>query len=252
MRRLLTGSVLAGMLGIAAFVAVVAGAQQGGPAELRPVHVEGKTIAPGVKMTVHVFYGKNGPKGRPTPSGNACVDDDSQNGYALFGTAKPGGLAFLLDDTYAPVAGFSAPVGRSFAAWNGAIGSSYFSGTTDRSAPDSPSQDGTNVIGWARLVPKNVLAATWTYTDDAGRVLEADVFYNVSQQWAVLNACNESSRFDIENIGTHELGHVLAMDHVSDSGKQATMYPSAPAGEVRKRTLTAGDVQGARASLNPN
>ena len=110
------------------------------------------------------------------------------------------------------------------------------------------------MVGWARLVPKNVLAATWTYTDLKGRVTGADVFYNTSQKWSVLSGpndgCNSESRFDIENIGTHEFGHVLGLDHVSDPGKQATMYPSAPAGEVRKRTLTTGDVFGVQASLN--
>jgi hypothetical protein len=37
------------------------------------------------------------------------------------------------------------------------------------------------------------------------------------------------------------MGHVLGLNHFSDSGAQATMYPSAPADEVRKTTLTAGD-----------
>lgn len=248
MRRLLTASMLAVALGVVAALAVVAGAQQGGPAELRPVHVEGKRIAPGVKMTVHVFYGRTG---RPSPSGDACIDDNSQTGYALFGTAKPAGMAFALDDAYAP-AGFATAIGRSFSAWNGGIGSAYFSGGVDRSAPDRPAQDGRDVIGWARLTPRNVLAAAWSYTDDAGKVLEADVFFNVAQKWSALAGCNSASAFDIENIGTHELGHVLAMDHVSDAGRQATMYPSAPAGEVRKRTLTGGDIRGVRAALGLN
>jgi len=254
MRRILTSSILAAAaLGAAAAMALTASAQEVGPPELRPVHVDGKTIAPGVKMTVHVFYGRqNGPGGPPSPSGGACVNDDAQTGYALFGKAKADGIDFKLDGTFSPDPGFADAIGRSFAAWNAAIGGSspYFTASDDPTVADGPSDDGLNVVGWARLVPKNVLAATWTYTDAAtSRVTGADVFYNVSQKWSVLGACNSASRFDIENIGTHELGHVLAMDHVSDAGKQATMYPSAPAGEVRKRSLTQGDRIGVLASL---
>lgn len=43
--------------------------------------------------------------------------------------------------------------------------------------------------------------------------------------------------------------HVLGLDHFSDSGAQATMYPSAPADEVRKVSLTAGDVAALQVAL---
>ena len=253
MRRFLTISAAAAAgLGVIAALGLAAGPQGGGPPELRPVHVQGKTIAPGVKMTVHVFYGKkNGPGGRPAPSGDACTANvDTQTAYASFGKAQTVRMDFRLDDTFAPDSRFATAVGRSFDTWNAAIGGSSYFTTSPGVAEGGPSDDGVNVVGWARLVPKNVLAATWTYTDAAtGRVTGADVFYNTSQKWSVLSGCNSESRFDIENIGTHELGHVLALDHVSDPGKQATMYPSAPAGEVKKRSLTDGDILGVKESL---
>ena len=125
----------------------------------------------------------------------------------------------------------------SFAAWNGVH--NYFNASTG-GTKTGPAQDGENEVGGANIVPKNVLAATWAWTDSSNQIVEADVFYNVSQPWALLSTCGGSS-FDIRDIGTHEIGHTVGLDHYSDADAQATMYPSAPAGEVRKRTLTAGD-----------
>ena len=259
MRRTLIGSV-AVVLGLGALVATGAGASgQGSPPELRPVPVQGKLIAPGVKLTVHVFpaahapgKGRGGPKGPPSPSDDICTDGD-QGTYSLFAKAKQGGMTFKLDNTFAPSAlqgTAPAAIGAAFDAWDGAIGGNYFDVQRDDAAPAAPSKDGVNVVGWAKLRPKNTLAAAWTYTDAAtGRVLQADVFFNTGHSWGVLSGCNAAAAFDIQNIATHEVGHVLALEHVSDTAKVATMYPSAPSGEIKKRTLTAGDVAGVTASL---
>ena len=102
-------------------------------------------------------------------------------------------------------------------------------------------------------MPPKALAAARVWTDDAtGRVLEADVFFNTKHPWDVFTACpSGAGAYEVGNVAAHELGHTLALDHVSDPGKQATMYPSASLDEVRKRTLTAGDAAGFQAALAP-
>ena len=47
---------------------------------------------------------------------------------------------------------------------------------------------------------------------------------------------------DIQNTLTHEIGHVIGLDHVEQSG--STMEPSAPLGETRKRILDPGTQAG--------
>jgi hypothetical protein len=226
--------------------------------------VKGKSIAPGVTLTVHVFgardgKGKKGPKGPPSSGGgDVCSDDADQNQAPQpFAGASSSPMQFLIDNSFAPsaVAGTAeSALGRSFSTWDAEIPGAYFGMTPAESAPNSPRQDGMNVVGWARLVPKSTLAAAWTYTDDqTGRVIEADVFFNTAHPWGVASSCTSPSYdplvFDLENVGTHEIGHVLGLEHVSDSAKQATMYPSAPRGELRKQTLTSGDKAGLAAAF---
>ena len=118
----------------------------------------------------------------------------------------------------------------------------------DSGGAGGPAEDGNSSIGWVRIVPPKTLAATWVWTTTVNGVeyvTEADVFFNLSQPWGVFNVCNALDVFEVGNVIFHEAGHVFGLDHVSDPGAQATMYPSAPRGEVRKRTLTTGDVEGA-------
>lgn len=59
-----------------------------------------------------------------------------------------------------------------------------------------------------------------------------------------------SNTNDIQNMLTHELGHVLGLDHPCSTStlmnpcSEATMYPKAPLGEIKKRTLDQDDIDG--------
>ncbi len=241
-------------LGLGALLMAAAG--QGSPdqaPEIQAIAVHGKPIAPGVKLTVHVFPANNGRGGKPSSGGTVCTDTDSQGGSALFAKAKQDGLGGLIDNSFAPasvVSSAPAAIERSLVNWDRDIDGNYFDFDQNNAAPERPGMDGTNVIGWARLVPKQVLAAAWVYTSTSeNRVLQADIFYNISHTWGVLGSCNSSPAFDVENIGTHEVGHILGLAHWSDAAKMATMYPSAPSGEIKKRTLTLGDVAGVTQAL---
>ena len=252
MRRTLLGSA-ALALGVAALAAGVAGATGGGPPEFTPVPVHDKVVGKGLRLTVHVFPAAPERRdGRPAPVAPSCTDGD-QSGHAHFAGAKLGGMVYRLDNTFAPSAvRASAPdaITAGFEAWDAVIAGDYFNVQRDDSAADAPVKDGVNAVGWARLNPKGTLATAYTWTDAAtGRVVESDVFFSTRHTWGVLSGCNASSAYDIQNIGTHEAGHVLGLDHVSDANRMATMYPSAPGGEVKKLTLTAGDIAGAAAAL---
>ena len=95
----------------------------------------------------------------------------------------------------------------------------------------------------------SALAATWTWTNSSNTVTGADTFFNTNFTFGISATCNAVSTSELGDIITHEIGHTIGLGHVNDSQAMATMYPSAPAGETRKRTLTTGDKNGFLAAL---
>jgi hypothetical protein len=254
-KRLFALLALAGAAVAVLFVAGSATAAKGGDVQVVPV--AGKSVGHGLKLWVFVYYAQGGKKGPPGGggggSGSCSNDDNTQTGYAApFAAAGP--LTFHVSEGTVPGGlNVDSALGTAAGSWNGAR-ANLLSVKTDGSET-SPAQNGTSTIGWANLVPKRVLAATWTYTNSSKQVVEADIFFNKAHPWATLYpTCPASSTgdFDVADIGTHEMGHALGLNHYSDSGAQATMYPSAPSDEIRKVTLTTGDKAALTAALALN
>lgn len=81
---------------------------------------------------------------------------------------------------------------------------------------------------------------TVTFESSEGRLLDADIEMNdVTFRFTACDpgACNVD--FDLQNTLTHELGHVLGLDH--SSVVDATMFASAPRADVSKRSLSLDD-----------
>jgi hypothetical protein len=103
-----------------------------------------------------------------------------------------------------------------------------------------------------------VLAATSFLVDaSTGALIESDIFFNSAFSWSAAQA-GEASRFDLESIALHEIGHLSGLAHSAigetelreGGGRRvvasgSVMFPIAfAAGTTAGRTLKADDIAG--------
>jgi MYXO-CTERM domain-containing protein len=124
--------------------------------------------------------------------------------------------------------------------------------------------------GWSGSDPLEV-AVTYTFTQPGGRIVDADLRVNAAyHSFANLDpgGGGDFLSFDLQNAITHELGHLIGLDHtcllvpedprpVDEQGNEvpdcadaaapmlaATMFPSTDPGRTSQRWLSPDDVRG--------
>lgn len=97
-----------------------------------------------------------------------------------------------------------------------------------------------NKLYYAPLSPNSTIASTSpVYSGE--HFSSCSVTFNNNLLWSTSSG-GEVGKFDVQNIATHEFGHWLRLNHVSDT--EATMYTYAQTNEIKKRTLTSDDEAG--------
>ncbi|TNE48829.1 MAG: matrixin family metalloprotease [Deltaproteobacteria bacterium] len=104
--------------------------------------------------------------------------------------------------------------------------------------------DSSNVLIWNSQIPDpnfpTALALTIpTYVNATGAYTDADIIYNASYPWS---ANPTSQQYDVVGTSTHEIGHLLGLDHTQVAS--ATMFPTASPGVCSCRTLKQDDIDG--------
>jgi hypothetical protein len=106
-------------------------------------------------------------------------------------------------------------------------------------------RDGKNVLAFGNYRTRGVIAVTYTWytTFPLPRILEFDVLFDTDFQWG--DATKESSKMDLQNIATHEIGHGIGLaDLYNNDCMAVTMYGYSTEGEIEKRSLEVPDILG--------
>ena len=120
-----------------------------------------------------------------------------------------------------------------------------FEGFVDESAPGN---DGVNIVyfqgeGWDP--ESRAIATTHSFAYGTGELHGFDLPLNDARYTFTTTDDPELVQTDIQNTITHEVGHILGMDHSEDL--EATMFTSTGLGDLTKRDLSEDDVLGIQA-----
>ena len=77
--------------------------------------------------------------------------------------------------------------------------------------------------------------------DFAGQIMEADIMFNPAVAFST-NTVTPGDRIDLQSVATHEIGHLLGLDHTTILS--ATMFPTLTAGASYARVLSPDDIAG--------
>lgn len=95
-----------------------------------------------------------------------------------------------------------------------------------------------------------IAVTTNTFETSSGRIIDSDIEVNDHHFDLVVvrgDGCDsETGVMDLQNTLTHEVGHVIGLDHPPNTRiyAETTMFASAPSCETKKRTLTDDDMAG--------
>lgn len=109
--------------------------------------------------------------------------------------------------------------------------------------------DGKNIVAFGSA-SGSALGVTYTwYYPSTGLAVETDTILNKKFAWSwapySATACPNMNAYDAQNILTHEIGHWIGLnDHYTTSFANNTMYGYGAKGEIKKDTLTRGDIDG--------
>lgn len=144
----------------------------------------------------------------------------------------------------------SAIAQLAFGVWSGASGNKVTFIAGSSTTATRARYDGQNIVTWG-ITSSSALAVTYTwYYPNTGLVAEVDTIMNQRFPWSWTNQaahpnCAEQNSYDAQDILTHELGHWMGLDDEYTSAYvNNTMYGYGSKKEVKKDTLTTGDISG--------
>lgn len=196
----------------------------------------------------------------PKPATETCDPDNSEAvGFGDAGWQLTGNTVYRLNPGSAPTSvrtNLTTISTNSFYIWDSQTSLVTLSRGPDTSVNRSR-LDYQNVVAWNRLSTSTLGLTTIRYFVDNGEVVDVDTIMNNRVTWAwqnpvslifpatVDNTCGDLTKYDAQDILTHEIGHWMGLDDIYNSAnKDLTMYGYGRRGELKKNTLEPGDILG--------
>ncbi|MFC2024341.1 matrixin family metalloprotease [Chloroflexota bacterium] len=203
---------------------------------------------PEIKGITFIHYAKpDVPPGQLKKEEPVEVDNSY---YELLDLHLAGTVSYYINPSGAP-GGAVDEIIQSFETWDVVTGTELFS-FTEQTSVYGLNYDEQNTVSWQGIVPPSTIAVTrlW-YNGSTGEIIEFDIVFNSLLKWGI-DPDGEGPKklkraYDVENIATHEVGHVVGLDDLyEEQYRELTMYGYGRKGEVIKISLEEGDIAGAQ------
>jgi hypothetical protein len=213
---------------------------------------------PELKLRVFVYHEKPDKPGKPTPPSPKEVcnlsDPESTLLVASADWTLPNTWKYRLNTLSVPltVGANNLPViaSNAYKQWTDAINNHNNQVTITKDSDtivDRAVLDNQNIIAWGNA-PGSALAVSYIWYNRITKVAtEVDTIMNTKSTWywSQKQNCAYQGVYDAQDILTHELGHTMGLDDMyTDKYANHTMYGYGSKGEVKKDTLTQGDISG--------
>lgn len=214
-----------------------------------------KPITPkDIKEMTFVHFAK--PETPPGLDKKDKPEPEPESFYELTGTMISETATYYVNTSGAPD-GALAEIIAAFNTWDDEVTTSDLFSYGDETSISGRKYNGQNTVSWARIAPKSTIAIAtfWYYSDGNPEtlddILEFDIVFNSFLNWGIDEdgegtTYKLTDAFDIQNIATHEVGHIVGLADLYDiDHNYLTMYGYGSIGETIKRTLADGDKAGA-------
>jgi hypothetical protein len=214
---------------------------------------------PELKNLTFIHYAKPDKPGKPPKE---TPEPEPEGSYKLTGLYLPGTATYYINSQNAP-AEAENEIFNAFEAWDAKVTSTeLFNNSYEPTNAAGLNRDGQNTVSWVKVAPPKIIAVTSMWYEDDGdpatlnKIVEFDIAFNTFLEWGIDTDGEGSDDFlygayDVRNIGTHEVGHVVGLaDLYDDNNSELTMYGYGRTGETIKISLADGDIEGANLIYN--
>lgn len=207
-------------------------------------------------MKVRVFVHRARPEPAPLPLLVCGLSDPESNAVVdPLAYHLPTGKAwtYQLNPSSAPSSvrlNLSVFVADAFSRWTSASGNKVIFIKGSDTLINRKALDGKNIIAWGKISGSALGITYMWYYPRTGLMAETDTIMNTKFVWSWTpydknNLCAVANTYDAQDILTHELGHWLGLnDEYASTYVNNTMYGYGSKAEIKKDTLTLGDIAG--------